>query len=155
MKLWMLAALRGCLDLRLGGIQVWHSQVGADGVVEEIGLLGDHADRGGERVERDIAQVVPVDADDSVGRVVEARDEIGQGGLARAGGTDQRDQLSGPGGEGDVLQGDLARLGGGIRFDRPLPRTWTLTSSFFVSLLLASDSTALTSSMLPVALDFA
>ena len=35
---------RGRLDLRLGRIQSGVGQVGADGVVEEVRLLGDHPD---------------------------------------------------------------------------------------------------------------
>ena len=69
-------------DLGLRGIRLGVGQVGADGVVEQVILLRHHADRGRKRVERQVAQVVPVDADDALGRVVQARDEICHGGFA-------------------------------------------------------------------------
>ena len=46
--------------------------------------------------EPQVAQVVSVDADGALGGVVEARDEVGQRGLAGAGRTDQRDELPRP-----------------------------------------------------------
>jgi hypothetical protein len=52
----------------------------------------------------DLAQVVPVDADRSLARVIEARGELGERRLARAGLPDQRDRLSGRDVELDVAQ---------------------------------------------------
>ncbi len=69
----------------------------------------------GERLEGEVAQVVPVEQDDALGGVVQAGDQIGEGGFSSAGGADQRDQLPGRGTEGDSLQGDLPRLGGRLR----------------------------------------
>ena len=75
-------------DLGLGRIRLGISQVGADGVVEQVSLLRHHTDGRRKRVERQVAQVVPVDTDDALGRIVQTRDEIGHGGLAGTGGTD-------------------------------------------------------------------
>ena len=84
----------GGFDLGLGRVQAGVEQVGADGVVEQVRFLRHHADLRGQRVERHVAQVVPVDQDAPAGGVVQARDQIGQGGLARAAGPDQRHQLA-------------------------------------------------------------
>ena len=92
MKLWMFAARAAASISCLRRVGFGICQVRADGVVEEISLLRHHADRGREQVERHVAQVMPVDADDAFGGIIQARDEIGHRGLARAGGTDQRDQ---------------------------------------------------------------
>ena len=101
MKLWMLAARAADSISAWRRIRFGICQVGADGVVEEIILLRHHADRGRKRVERHVAQVMPVDADDALGGVIQAWDEIGHRGFASAGGADQRDQLSGTRGKGD------------------------------------------------------
>ncbi len=71
--------------------------------MEEIGFLRHHANRRRKRLEREVAQVMPVDADDSIGGIIQPWDEIGHRRFARAGGTNQRDQLSGPRGKGDCL----------------------------------------------------
>ena len=55
----------GGFDLGLRGVQLGILQVGADGIVEQVGLLRHHADLRGKRVEGHIAQVMPVDADDA------------------------------------------------------------------------------------------
>jgi hypothetical protein len=94
MKSWMLAAARR-FHLGLGGVQAGVQQVGADGVVEQVGFLRDHADLRAERFQGDIAQVVPVDQNAPGGWVVQARDQVGQGGFAGAAGPDQGHQLPG------------------------------------------------------------
>ena len=48
--------------------------------------------------------------DAPAGRVVQARDQVGEGGLAGAAGPDQRHQLPGLDAESDVFQGIFARL---------------------------------------------
>ena len=82
-------------DLVVGGVGPGIEQVGADGVVEEMGILGDDADTLVDRVELQVADIDAADADGAALRVVEARDEVGDGGFAGAGGSDQRDQLAG------------------------------------------------------------
>jgi hypothetical protein len=47
---------------------------------------------------------MPINADDSIGRVVEARDEIGHCRFASAGWTDEGDQISRAGDKGDSFE---------------------------------------------------
>ena len=91
-------------DLGLGRVHFCVGQVRADGIVEQVRLLRHHADRQRKRFERHVAQVMPVDADDALGGVIQAWDEIRHRGFARAGGTDQRDQTSGTRDKGDPLK---------------------------------------------------
>ncbi len=102
---------RGGFDLGLRGVHFRVRQIRADGIVEEMRLLRHHADRGGQRSERHISQVMPVNADDSAGGIIQSRDEIRQRGFASARWADQCDQLSGTRGKGDSLQSDFACLG--------------------------------------------
>ena len=84
--------------------------------------------------------------DAPLGRVVQARDQVGEGGLARAAGPDQRHQLAGLDAEGDVLQRRFARLAAARR----LPRLVVWRSAALPSLWLRSpDSTAVTLSICP------
>ena len=53
-------------------------------IVEEKTVLEHQADLAAQAVERDIAHVHAVDGDAAAGHVVEAGDEVDQGGLARA-----------------------------------------------------------------------
>ena len=96
-------------DLVVGGIGPGIEQVSADGVVEEMGILSDDADTLVDRVELQVADIDAADADDATLRVVEARDEVGDGGLAGAGGSDQRDQLAGSNVETDVVEDGFLR----------------------------------------------
>ena len=57
---------------------------------EQERLLRDDAELAAQRVDGDVAQVVAVDQHPTLGRVVEARDELGDGRLARAGRPDER-----------------------------------------------------------------
>ena len=91
------------LDLRLRRVHFGVRQVRADGVVEEIVLLRHHADGGRKRIERHVTQVMSVNANDPLGGIIQARDEIGHGRFTSAGGTDERDQLSGTCFKGDAL----------------------------------------------------
>ena len=76
---------RRLLDLLVGGVGLREAEVLAHGRVEEIGLLRDDADRRGERLEGQLANVDPVDRDRALGRVVEPRDEVAARRLAGAG----------------------------------------------------------------------
>ena len=97
MKSWMLAALQAS-----SSSVRWHpaarKQIGADGVMEQVRFLRHHADLVGERSQGDIVQVDPIDADDPAGWIVQAGDQVGQGGFTRAAWANQRDQLAGLGG---------------------------------------------------------
>jgi hypothetical protein len=75
MKSWMRAARAAASISALRGAVAAVGDVVADGVVEEDGVLGDDADAGVERVLRDVAEVLAVDADGAAGHVVEAEEE--------------------------------------------------------------------------------
>ena len=83
----------GGFQLVLRRVELGVAQVGADGVVEQVRLLGDDADLRGERVERDIAQVDAIEQDASGGGIVQAGNELGHGGFARPRSVPQRHQL--------------------------------------------------------------
>ena len=71
---WIAAAARRRLELVVGGVGPGVEQVVADRGVEQVGLLGDHADDLAERREGDPPDVVAVDLDGAGIDVVEARD---------------------------------------------------------------------------------
>ena len=108
----------GLLDLFLGGIGAGEADVDGDGIVEEEGLLGDHADVGGEGSEGEVTQVDAIETDAALLGVIEARNEVGEGGLTGAAGADEGGELAGLDGEIDILEGDRAGLAGiaGFRF---------------------------------------
>jgi len=108
----------GGLQLLLGGLQPGVLQVRADRVVEQVRLLRHHADGVGEGGESQVAEIVAVDANGALGGVVQAGDQIGEGGLARPAGAHQRHQLAWLGREAYRIQRDAARLAarpGGLR----------------------------------------
>ena len=91
------------LDVVLGGAGTAEADVVGDGAGEEVVLLGDHH-RGPVEVGRgERAQVDAVERDRAVDRVVEAGGELGDRGLAGAGGADQGHGL--PGRDGEVEAG--------------------------------------------------
>ena len=92
------------LELRIGGLGLGVVQVVADGRVEQVGLLGHHADHLAERGELDLPDVDAVDLDGAGVHVVQPRDQVRRRGLARAGRTDQCDQLARLRLEVDVLE---------------------------------------------------
>ena len=73
--------------LLVGGVFAGVAQIGRDRVVEEVRLLRHDADVGPQRRERHVAHVDAVDAHAARLRVVEARHQLRDRGLARAGGT--------------------------------------------------------------------
>ncbi len=104
-------------DLGLGGIQSWHRS-GWCGWYRGRGSSPASPCRSRMRANSRVTsrRSCPSMRMTPLVGIVQARDQIGQGGFAGAGRTDQRDQLSGPGGKGDALQGDIARLGGRFSF---------------------------------------
>ncbi len=88
--------------VRFAGGRARESEVGPDGVVEEVRLLSDNPDGGAHRGQRCLPQVHPLEANAPTARVIEARNEIGDRRLAGAAGPDERDQLPRPRREGDV-----------------------------------------------------
>ena len=92
----------GILDLGIGGLGPGIGEVVPDGSGKEEGLLGHDAELAAERLLGDRPQVVAVDGHGPARGVIEAGDELGQGGLATTGGPDQGDGLTGGDLEADV-----------------------------------------------------
>jgi hypothetical protein len=92
------------LELRVGGPGLGVVQVVADGRVEQVRLLGHDADHLAERGKLDPPDVDAVDLDGAGVHVVQPRNQVRGRGLARAGRTDQRDQLTRLRLEVDVLE---------------------------------------------------
>ncbi len=128
-------------DLGAGGVSSRVGDVVGDGAVEQEDVLLDDAEVCAVFGDGEIAEVDAVDEDATVGGVVEASDEVGEGCLAGAAGADESD---GPSrgdveadvledwrcwfaagawvGEGDVVEGDAAldgvhRAGRGVAFE--------------------------------------
>src|ERR1700729_3843651 len=80
--------------------------------MKQVGLLRDEPDRRGKRLQCDVADVVLIDAHLALLGLVQAGNEIGKRGLARARLTDERRARAGGGLRGDVLQspGRLGRV---------------------------------------------
>ena len=79
----------GVLDLGVGRARAGVPQVVAHRRVQQVGVLADHADDLGEVGEAYVAHVDAVDQHPARGRVVQAGDEPGEGGLAAAGLADE------------------------------------------------------------------
>ena len=128
---------RRVLDLLVGRLGTGEAQVVADAGVEEVRLLGDHADGGRQRGQRRVAHVDAVDRHPALLGLVEPRDQISERGLARPGLPDDRRPRArryvevdvaqrprvlraGAVAEGDVLEADLAQDLVGPQLDRML-----------------------------------
>ena len=99
-----LRALRGQFDLGEGGVRARVGDVLGDGGGEQEGIVADDRDRVAQRAQVDLADVGAVDEHGARARVVQARDERDEAGLARAGGPDERDRAPGGHVEVDVAQ---------------------------------------------------
>src|SRR5207247_4707995 len=86
------------------------ADVPADGAREQHGLLHHYADLPSQGGQLDVAHVVAIDQHLATAHVVEARDQVGDGGLARAGGADEGDGLPGFDLEAHVLDDRPARV---------------------------------------------
>ena len=82
-------------DLLIGGAGAAEGDVFADGSGEEGRLLEDDADLAAQGLQGGAADVDAVDQDAAGGRVVEAREQVDDGGFAGAGGAEQGDHLAG------------------------------------------------------------
>jgi len=79
-------------------------QVGAQGVVEDVGVLGDDPDQGSYVGLGVPVDVVPSDGNCTLRRVPEAQGEAGERALSRPAGTYDRDSLASLQRERDVLE---------------------------------------------------
>ena len=108
------AALLGRLQYRrvlgLGGAD---DQIFAHRAAKQHHVLGHAADVAPKIGGIDLAQVGAVDQDRSLGRLVEAQQQLGHRALARADAADQADLFTGLDGEAQALQGldVLTRIG--------------------------------------------
>ena len=102
--------LGGGPDLFIRGVQLAVADVVGNGAGEEVGILQDDAQRLPQRVLADLPDVDAVVGDGSLLDVVEAVDEVGDGGLSGAGGAHEGDLLAGLGKEGDVVEHRLIRI---------------------------------------------
>ena len=82
------------LDLQRRGVEAAVGDVGADGVVEEHDVLGNERQVGAQAFEGQGLKVMPVEQDAAARGRVEARQQVGERGLAPAGGADERDRLA-------------------------------------------------------------
>jgi hypothetical protein len=101
------------LDPRQGGAEFvfcrlgpGEKQIGAQGVVEDVGVLGDDPDQGPYVVLDVPADVAPSDEGFALGRVPEAQDEAGERALRCPAGTNDRDSLASLQRERDVLENE-------------------------------------------------
>lgn len=118
----------GGLDLVVRRVGTAVRDVAADRVREEEGVLGDQPDRGPQRVEGQLADIVAADEDGAVGDVVEPGQQQRDRRLAGAGGADDGEGLAGVDLEAQpvenrsgfaqgtlVAEGDVVELDGGGR----------------------------------------
>ena len=96
--------VRGRFDLGAGGAGPAEGDVVGDRACEEEALLRNDPELAAERLLGDAAQVGAVDRDPPVARVVEAREQLGDRGLSRAGVPDERDRRARRDVEVEVVQ---------------------------------------------------
>ena len=94
--------LGGGDKLLVAGVRLAVEQVLAHGAVEQEGVLQHHGHVAAQRVQRDLPQIMAVQSDPPLNGIVETAEQIGDAGLARAAGADQRHHLAGLHLEGDV-----------------------------------------------------
>ena len=94
----------GIPDLFIRRIQTTVEDIFFDGGIEEERILRHEADVVAKGADRHIPDVDAVDADGSACHIIEARKQVGNGGLAGAGGPDDGDGLSGSGDEIQICQ---------------------------------------------------
>jgi hypothetical protein len=82
-------------------------------VWQQVGLLADHADDGGQVGQPHVAEVDAVDADGAAAGVIQPRDQRAEGGLARSGLADQGERAAGRDVQVDGGQGGAVGAGVG------------------------------------------
>jgi hypothetical protein len=92
------------------GVGAGEGDVVAERGREELGLLVDHCDRAAQRLQGEPGHVLPVEQDPPRARLVQPRDQRGQGRLARTGAAHQGDPLPGLDLEADADQARTAAL---------------------------------------------
>ena len=98
-------------DVGLARLGTGVHEVGPQRVVEEVGVLGHHADHVAHRGHGGVPHVDAAEAHRPRRHVVEARHQVRDGRLARPRRAHQRHHVAGLDGEGDVVE-DLAALAG-------------------------------------------
>ena len=99
-------------DLLIGRVRPRVADVGEDGVVEEVRVLGHDSDGGSQSGEGQLAQVVAVQRHRPLARVVQPGEQVAEGRLAAAGRPDQGGDAARPGDHLDVLQDPVGRFVG-------------------------------------------
>ena len=89
-------------ELFFGSVAAGEEEVFAHGAVEEEGLLSHVADIFAQGGFVDLGELVPIDEDAALVVVIEARQEVDDGGFASSGGADESDGLAGEGFEIEV-----------------------------------------------------
>ena len=112
-KLPGLGDVQGPVDLLVRGVGLAPPHVFPQGAGEDRGLLGDDADPPADGGGAEALHIPAEEADGPPGAVVEAGDEVCQGGLPGARAADDADGLPGHGGEGDAVEGLLPGAGVG------------------------------------------
>src|SRR5207245_643190 len=79
-------------DLLVAGTGTPERNVFADGAAEHQLVLQNQADLLAQRLQRVVPDVLAIDTDLALARVIEARDQAHQGALAGAGGSDNRSE---------------------------------------------------------------
>ena len=101
--------LRRVVDFLVGGVQFAVADVLHDGACEQVGILKNDAEGVPEICLFDLIDVDAVVADLAVVHIVEPVDQVGDGRLARAGGTDEGHFLSRLRVEGQVVEYHVIR----------------------------------------------
>src|SRR5699024_160591 len=92
----------GFEDLLVGRVQAAVADVLPDRALEQPGVLQHHAGARAQLVAGEVADVDAVDGDAAAVQLVEAHHQVHQGGLAGAGGADDRHRVPGVGDERQV-----------------------------------------------------
>ena len=101
--------LRSGTDLLVRGVQLAVADVVGNGAGEEMGVLKHDAQGAAQALLADVPHVDPVVGDEAALDLIEAVDEVGNGGLSRTGGAHEGDLLPRLGVERDAVEDGLLR----------------------------------------------
>src|SRR5215475_5783678 len=99
-----LGIAQGGPDLLIGCVGLGIEEVGANGVVIQMGILGNHANALAQAFEFGVANVNSVDSDGPAANIVEPGHQVRDGSLSRARWPDECHQFPGLDLEADVLK---------------------------------------------------